>query len=224
MDLVLFVKGIVAGFVIAAPVGPVGILCAQRTLTRGLPAGVVAGLGGGIADAIFGAVAAFGLTFVADFLLRNESYMRLVGGLLMLAIGIYGLVHKMDLGGMARRTRLASPKRASGMVGDVVTTFVLSITNPVTILSVSPVFLGLNAVCPAGDRLCAATLVTGVFAGSMLWWALLCTLTSLFRSRLSNDRMRLIHRISSILVLILGVLVLLSVTDFGQRWLGIERR
>jgi threonine/homoserine/homoserine lactone efflux protein len=209
MDLVLFIKGIVAGFIIAAPVGPVGILCVQRTLSKGMPMGLAAGFGGAIADTIFGAVAAFGLAFVADFLLRHESAMRLAGGALLLALGAHGLLKRV--------TVAAAPPSVGGAAGDGVSAFLLTITNPITLLSFSPVFLAVGAVVAPDDRPAAWTLILGVFAGSCLWWLMLCTLAELFRRRLNTARMAIIHRVSAGMILFFGVLVLLSTTALGQR-------
>jgi threonine/homoserine/homoserine lactone efflux protein len=211
MDLVLFAKGIIAGFIIAAPVGPVGILCVQRTLSRGMMMGLAAGLGGAAADTIFGGVAAFGLTFIADFLIRHEEWMRLGGGMLLLALGTHGCFKHVDI--------QPSPPSVRGAAGDGVSAFALTVTNPITILTFSPVFLAVGAVVAPHDRTAAWTLIVGVLAGSCVWWLVLCTLAELFRRRLSNARMRIIHRVSAMMILFFGVLVLLSTTALGQRLL-----
>jgi threonine/homoserine/homoserine lactone efflux protein len=210
MDLILFLKGAAAGFIIAAPVGPVGILCIQRTLGKGMPVGLAAGFGGAVADMIFGAVAAFGLTFIADFLLRHESYMRLGGGVLLLIMGLHGLLKKY--------TALApAPPSVRGAAGDVVSAFILTITNPMTMLTFSPVFLAVGAVVEADDRAAAWTLILGVFAGSCVWWVILCALAELFRRKIDAAHIAIIHRVSAGFILLFGILVLLSTTAIGQR-------
>jgi threonine/homoserine/homoserine lactone efflux protein len=209
MDLILFIKGIVAGFIIAAPVGPVGILCVQRTLAKGMPVGLTAGFGGAVADTIFGAVAAFGLTFIADFLLRNETWMRLGGGVLLLALGLHGCFKQVSVA--------AAPPSVRGAAGDGVSAFILTITNPITMLTFSPVFLAVGAVVPQDDRPAAWSLILGVFAGSCLWWLMLCALAEVFRRKLNSARMLIIHRISAGMILFFGVVVLLSTTALGQR-------
>lgn len=211
MDIVLFIKGIVAGFIIAAPVGPVGILCVQRTLSHGLAIGLAPGVGGAVADTIFGAVAAFGLTFIADVLIRNDTWMRLGGGILLLILGIHGCLKKVS--------QESAPPSVRGATGDAISAFMLTITNPITILTFSPVFLAVGAVVAKDDRPAAWTLILGVLAGSCLWWLVLCLLASLFRKRLNASRMVIIHRVSAGLILFFGVLVLLSVTNIGQRLL-----
>lgn len=210
MDFVLFAKGIIAGFVIAAPVGPVGILCAQRTLSKGILAGLIAGSGAAVADTIFGAVAAFGLTFISDLLLSVENWLRLGGGILLLVLGVLAVIKKLPAAEEPRRsiTRTA---------GDFAATFVLAITNPVTILSFSPVFLAVGAIVPQGDLPRAWTLILGVLAGSSLWWLTLCALASLFRQKLSLARMQIINRISGALIIAFGVVVLASVTSLGKQ-------
>jgi len=209
MDLVLFVKGIVAGFIIAAPVGPVGILCVQRTLSHGLKMGLAAGAGGAVADTIFGAVAAFGLTFIADLLIRHETWMRLGGGVLLLTLGLYGCFKRVNLATAAPSVR--------GAAGDCVSAFILTITNPITILTFSPVFLAVGAVVAKNDAPAAWTLILGVFAGSCLWWVVLCLLAEAFRRRINSARMVIIHRVSAGLILFFGIIVLLSTTHLGQR-------
>jgi len=209
MDIFLFVKGIIAGFIIAAPVGPVGILCVQRTLSHGLAMGLAAGAGGAVADTIFGGVAAFGLTFVADILIQHETWMRLGGGVLLLGLGIHGCVKRVSLA--------AAPPSVRGAFGDGISSFILTITNPITILTFSPVFLAVGAVVAPNDVAAAWTLILGVLAGSCLWWLVLCLLAGAFRRRLNSARMVIIHRVSAGLILFFGVLVLLSTTSLGQR-------
>ena len=180
MDLFLFIKGIVAGFIIAAPVGPVGILCVQRTLSKGMIMGLAPGVGGAVADTLFGGVAAFGLTFVAEFLIQHEGSMRLGGGILLLVLGVHGCLKPVTLA--------AAPPSVRGAAGDSVSAFLLTVTNPMTILTFSPVFLAVGAVVAQDDRPAAWTLILGVFAGSCLWWVILCALAELFRRRINSAR------------------------------------
>ncbi|MFO0986676.1 MAG: LysE family transporter [Alphaproteobacteria bacterium] len=210
MDLILFIKGIVAGFIIAAPVGPVGVLCIQRTLSKGMVMGLAPGVGGAVADMIFGGVAAFGLTFIADFLIRHDQWMRLGGGILLLILGMHGLLKQHA------KMAPATPS-VSGAAGDAISAFLLTVTNPMTILTFSPVFLAVGAVVPKDDRPAAWTLILGVLVGSCIWWLMLCALTELFRRRVNSARIVIIHRVSAGLILFFGVVVLLSTTAIGQR-------
>ena len=136
MQLLLFFKGLAVGFAIAAPVGPVGILCIQRSLTKGMLYGLVSGMGAACADAVFGAVAAFGVSFVAEFLAREQFWFQLGGASLLLALGCHGLLSKWRPPG-------AAPE-ASDLAHDSVTTFLLTITNPITIFSLTAVFVAVG--------------------------------------------------------------------------------
>ncbi len=215
MDPILFAKGAIAGFIIAAPVGPVGIMCVQRTLSRSVFAGLVAGSGAAVADTIFGAVAAFGLTFIAEFLLRHEHAMRLVGSALLLGLGLHGLFKRVSV--------TPSSPSVGGAAGDAVSTFLLTVTNPITILTFSPAFLAVGAVVAPNDRSSGGTLILGVLAGSCLWWLILCLLTATFRSGLSENRLQFIHRVSAIMILFFGAVVLLSATPLGERLINLAR-
>lgn len=214
MDFVLLAKGVIAGFVIAAPVGAVGILVAQRTLAKGMPAGLIAGAGAAVADTIFGAIAAFGITFVSAFLTEVEQWLRLGGGILLLLLGALTLIKKVN----TEPNQRISVGRS---LGDFASTFVLTITNPATIASLFVVFPALGAIVPEGDLGKAWTLILGVCAGTTLWWLILSTLTSLFRTRLNDSRMQMINRISGMVIMFFGVLVLLSVTRLGKSLLNL---
>ncbi len=215
MDPILFIKGIIAGFIIAAPVGPVGILCVQRTLSKNMLAGMIAGSGAAVADTVFGAVAAFGLTFIADFLLRHEAWMRIFGGGLLVGLGVHGFLKKVSAE--------PAPNSVGSAAGDAISSFLLAMTNPITILTFSPVFLAVGAVVSPDDRPAAGTLILGVAAGSVLWWLMLCGLAGLFRRRLSDSRMRIIYRVSAGMILFFGIVVLGSTTPFGRGLMNLAK-
>ncbi len=202
MELV-FSKGLIIGFLIAAPVGPIGILCARRTLTEGRRAGFASGLGAATADAIYGFVAAFGLTIVSNLIVEHQSELRAVGGLLLCILGV--------------RTYLADPRRdspvkKSGRVyaGMYTSTFFLTLTNPLTIFSLAAVFAGFGLAETRGSLLSAMVLIAGVFLGSGLWWLILIGAVSLFRNRFDNRMLEWVNKIAGIVIGGSGVLALLS--------------
>jgi threonine/homoserine/homoserine lactone efflux protein len=195
----LFLEGIIIGLAIAAPVGPIGVLCIRRTLADGRASGFVSGLGAATADAVYGAVAAFGLTLVTDFLLEGTSWLRLIGGAFLLYLGV-----KMFL---ARPAEKAAPARGGGLPGAYASTLFLTLTNPTTILSFVAIFAGLG-VGGASDALSAALLVLGVFLGSAAWWLVLSGTIGLFRSRISTGGLRWVNRVSGAIIAAFGVLAL----------------
>jgi threonine/homoserine/homoserine lactone efflux protein len=200
MDMGLFLEGMIIGFAIAAPVGPIGVLCIRRTLAEGRTSGLVSGLGAATADAVYSSVAALGLTFVADFLMGGEAWLRLAGGAFLVFLGI-----KIFL---ARPAERAAPAGRSGLPGAYASTFFLTLTNPTTILSFAAIFAGLGAGSANGDVPSAMLLVLGVFLGSAIWWFLLSGATNLFRSRLSIGGLRWVNRVSGTVIATFGVLAL----------------
>jgi threonine/homoserine/homoserine lactone efflux protein len=200
MNVRLLLRGLVIGFSIAAPVGPIGVLCIRRTLADGRAFGLLSGLGAATADAIYGCVAGFGLTLVSDFLVDRHTWLRLVGGAFLLYLGV-----KMFLSKVAEE--VASVKGA-GLAGAYASTFFLTLTNPMTILSFVGVFagLGLAESDPGG----AGLTVLGVFLGSALWWLALSGVVGLFRDRVGQGLLRWVNRVSGAVIAGFGVFALLS--------------
>lgn len=203
MDTFLFfLKGVAAGFVVAAPIGPVGVLCVRRTLVRGPVSGCATGLGAAIADTFYAAIAAYGISFIAIFLLANEFWFRLIGGVILCV--------------MAARTFFAGPAEmrapsSNGLTGDFLSALVITGTNPLTLIAFG-VILTTIGVASAGDNIgWAEALVAGVFVGSALWWGSLTGISSVFRASLSHSGLRWINRVSAAVVLLSGVLILISV-------------
>jgi threonine/homoserine/homoserine lactone efflux protein len=202
MEMSFFVKGIILGFSIAAPVGPIGVLCIRRTLQFGRFSGLFSGLGAGAADAIYAGVAAFGLTFISYFLVAAQFWLRLIGGGFLLYLGWKTFVAKVE----------GKPKEASHTTlgGDFVSTFFLTITNPMTIFSFIAVFAGLGLSGPQGSYLDATALVLGVFLGSAAWWLLLSEGVTLFRKKVSGKVMRVINHVAGMIIIAFGALALLT--------------
>jgi predicted secreted hydrolase/threonine/homoserine/homoserine lactone efflux protein len=198
----LLLGGIVIGFSVAAPVGPIGVLCIRRTLTQGRLSGFVSGLGAATADAIYGCVAGFGLTVVSDLLIGQQTWFRLIGGLFLCYLGVKTL--------LAQPSEQAASANGGGLVGAYASIFVLTLTNPMTILSFAAVFAGLGIADTGGDYGSAAVLVLGVFVGSGLWWLLLSGIAGALRARLDARALRWINRISGVVITAFGLVALLS--------------
>ena len=206
MDANLFTRGLLLGVSIAAPVGPIGVLCIRRTLGDGILHGVVSGLGTASADAIYGCVAAFGVTAVSDFLLGSQFWLRLVGGLFLLYLGC-ATFRSVPAHEAAR----AGKVRSGGLAGAYASAFFLTLTNPMTIVSFAAVFAGLGLGSAPGSRASAALLVFGVFTGSMLWWLFLSGLVHLLRSKVDHSRFVWVNRFSGLVIAAFGVASIASV-------------
>ena len=194
--LQLFCKGLVVGLSIAAPVGPIGLLCIRRTLAGGRLSGLASGLGAATADAVYGCVAGLGLTAVSAFLVGQRSGLGLVGGLSLCWLGVRTF--------LSRPAVQAAEIRGDGLAGAFLSTFALTLTNPLTILSFAAVFAGLGFDGGAGKG-GAGTLVAGVFAGSSLWWLLLSSGVGLLRGRMGPAMMAGINRVAGVLLCACGI-------------------
>jgi threonine/homoserine/homoserine lactone efflux protein len=207
MDAGLFLRGLLIGFSIAAPVGPIGVLVIRRTLAEGRLAGLVTGLGAATADALYGCVAGFGLTFVTSLLVGQQLWVRLIGGLFLCYLGIRGF--------MAAPSERAAAAAGSSLLGAYGATLLLTLANPATILSFIAVFAGLGLAATSGDYGATSLLVLGVFAGSALWWVLLSGGIGLLRLRLTLGALRWINRLSGAVLVVFGTLALASIVGWG---------
>lgn len=195
-------RGLIIGFSIAAPVGPIGVLCIRRTLTEGRLSGFVTGLGAATADGIYGAIAAFGLTFISNILIHQQGWIRLMGGFFLCYLGI--------------KTFLTSPLKPTSSIKNIAfssnyaSTFFLTLTNPLTVLFFTAVVAGLGVGSSMGNFFSAGTLVLGIFIGSTLWWLLLSSGVGIFGEKLSVTGLRWVNRISGMVIIIFGIVALLS--------------
>jgi threonine/homoserine/homoserine lactone efflux protein len=190
------------GFAIAAPVGPIGVLCIRRTLADGRLTGFVSGMGAATADMIYGTMAALGLTAVADMLAGVSMWARLLGGIFLCYLGVRTLLEAP-----AERPAAAG---ARGLLGAYASTFALTITNPATIISFAAVFAGMGAASGVSGYSDTLLLVAGVFSGSALWWLLLSGGVSLLRSRVTPAVLRWVNRSAGLIILAFGAASLLS--------------
>jgi threonine/homoserine/homoserine lactone efflux protein len=203
VNLSSFLRGLAIGLSIAAPVGPIGVLCIRRTLADGRAIGFASGLGAATADALYGAVAAFGLSLVTNALVDQRLWLQAGGGIFLCYLGV--------------RTWMAVPGVASGpmaggrgLMAAWASTFALTLTNPATIISFAAIFAGLGLGQNVGGYGAAALMVLGVFLGSALWWLMLSTGVGLLRSAFTPERLRWVNRGAGVIIAAFGVAALVS--------------
>ncbi len=201
----LLLTGLLIGFSIAAPVGPIGVLCIRRTLADGRTHGLVSGLGAATADAIYGAIAGFGLTLISSALVSQQMWLRLIGGAFLIYLGVQTF--------RARPAENPAKAEGSGLLGAYTSTFFLTLTNPMTILSFVAIFAGVGLANATGDYLAASVLVAGVFLGSAMWWLTLSGGVSLFRNKFNPRALVWVNRISGTIVTGFGLLALVSLVQ-----------
>jgi threonine/homoserine/homoserine lactone efflux protein len=197
MQLSYLLKGLLLGFSIAAPVGPIGILCIRRTLADGRKYGLASGLGAATADAFYGSIAGFGLVFISNFLVSQQNWLKLFGGAFLLYLGIRTMLAKPA-------TEAAQSKRTN-LAGAFGSTFLLTLTNPVTIVTYLAVFSSLGVGTAGGEYGTAAFFILGVFSGSAMWWFILSFGVSLLRDKVSPTVLLWVNRISGLIIIAFGV-------------------
>jgi threonine/homoserine/homoserine lactone efflux protein len=201
MPLDMLLKGAALGFSIAAPVGPIGVLCIRRTLAGGRLVGFASGLGAAVADTMYGCVAAFGLTWVSGFLVSQKTWLQLIGGLFLLYMGVTTF--------RARPAdRAASGGAGEGPLKAFLSTFALTVTNPMTILSFAAVFAGLGLARAGSGPADAGLMVAGIFTGSAAWWALLAFGTGAIGPRVDATMMRRVNQVSGVIIMAFAAIAL----------------
>jgi len=196
-DIFILLKGLLIGLSIAAPVGPIGVLCIKRSLGHGMAAGLATGLGAATADGFYGAVAGFGLATISGFLMAQQTPLRLVGGVVLVWLGAAGFRERP-----AKERRV---KEGRSLLAYYATTVFLTLTNPSTIISFAAVFASVGLAETAGSYGKAASFVAAVFTGSALWWVVLSGAVSLARARVTPGAVRWINRASGLVLIGFGV-------------------
>ncbi len=203
MDAILFLKGVLIGFSIAAPVGPIGVLCIMRTLNGGRLSGLVTGLGAATADGVYGCVAGFGVTLVTGFLVEQQAFLRLVGGVFLIYLGVRSFFSKPAQKPVQINDR--------GLLRDYGSTFFLTLTNPMTIISFGAVFASFGVGQGSRGHLAALVLIAGIVTGSALWWLILSLGVGVFRTRIRVTYLGFVNRAAGIVIGGFGVAALVSI-------------
>jgi len=203
MNFIFLLEGIAIGFSLAAPVGPVGVLCIRRTLAYGSKRGLIVGLSAACADMLYGIVAAFGVTLISNFITHEQQWIRLVGGVLLLILG-YRTFH----------SHASTDTPINGTNGHhiraFISTFLLTLTNPMTLFAFAAVFAGIGLDKIIGDNWSGTFLVSGVFLGSVSWFALLTALVHFFREKITANGLALVNKIAGTLLILFGAFAVLK--------------
>jgi threonine/homoserine/homoserine lactone efflux protein len=190
-----FAKGLLFGFLLAATVGPMWVLCFRRTVEQGPLAGLASGMGIAVADGFYGAVAAFGLTAISGVLLKYSFWIGMLGGVFLLYLGAKTLLSRPEM--------YAAGANPGGLVKGFLSTLGLTLANPPTILAFAAIFAGLGLV--SSDYLTAALVVLGVFLGSASWWVILAAGAGWLRGRIGPALFRAINVVSGLSILAFAV-------------------
>jgi threonine/homoserine/homoserine lactone efflux protein len=202
MNVSFFLRGWLIGLSIAATVGPMFMLCVQRTLRKGYRYGLLSGFGIATADGIYGSIAGFGLTTITAFLVRQQTWIRLLGGCFLLYLGIRTLLTKP--------VERAASVREGSLLRAYLSTLALTLTNPMTILSFTAIFMGIGIGSTGGNYVTATQVVLGVFSGSGCWWLILTSSLGLLRRGFSQSWLYWLNRCSGVIIAIFGLVALVG--------------
>lgn len=199
---IFFLKGLLTGFAVATPVGPIGILCIQRTLAKGREYGLVSGLGAATADALWGFVAAFCLLFIESFLTRNEDWLQLVGALFLFILGVRTFRSRPHLS--------VRPVCGMSLLRAFFSGFLITMTSPVTLGSILLVFVFLKVVAVSGNLAHALLLTSGVFLGSTIWWLIISIGMGHLRQRSDRKVLVWVNRVGGAALATCGFLIFMK--------------
>jgi len=205
-DVYLVISGVVMGLIAAVPIGPVNLICIRRTFAFGPLNGFMSGLGAALGDGIFAAIMGFGLTWIAQLIEGYATVIELIGGAMMVWMGYRTFISPP----VPRCSEEKADSEGTNLARAMVSTFALTVTNPVTLLSFGVMFASLGGLAGgAGSFHDATFVVAGVVGGSAGWWLALTTVIGLFHTRIDERAMRMINRICGVLVMGCGSAVLI---------------
>lgn len=199
----VFIKGLLIGVFMCAPVGPVGLLSVKRTLTQGRAAGLASVLGAAAADLLYCCISGFGITLISNFLEEKHEWLELAGGLILVCLGIKIFFSEPDT--------QPTNNGPTSLLGDFTSTFVLMLANPIPLVVFTAAFAALGVPGWKGDFISTAILVAGVFAGSALWAPILVGVATLFRPQLNSGQLKLVNQIAGAIMAVLGLVLIFSI-------------
>ncbi len=206
--MLLFMKGLLIGIIIGVPVGPVGALSVRRVLIHGPIYGLTSGLGASVADLVYGSIVAFGLTFISDFLIHYQFWFRLFGGMMILLIGIKIYQSRLQFNDMDAEKE---NKNVHSHIGAFLSTFLLTISNPTTVVSFLVIFAGFGLKGLDNNYTGALQLIAGVFAGGGLWWILLTYITNKYKARINDHNLKKVNKVFGSIIILFGVSIVLAI-------------
>jgi threonine/homoserine/homoserine lactone efflux protein len=210
VEIEFLVKGVIVGFVASIPLGPVGVLCIQRTLNKGRVSGLFSGMGAATVDSFFALVAALGLTFIINFIEEQQFYIQLFGGGILIFLGTR--IFNTNPVQQIRRHR----KKKNKLVEDFLSVLFLTLSNPLAIFLFVAAFAGIGLVTSKDSSIKSSLIIAGVFLGALLWWALLTFFVDLFRKKFRLKQLWWINKIAGILIIVFGAAAMLSVFFLNQ--------
>lgn len=203
-DVIYIFRGVLIGLMVSIPLGPMGVLIIQKTLQKGALAGFVSGMGAACADLFYATVAAFGIGMVVSIIQTHELVLQITGGIFLSAVGL-----KIYFDNPLKQIRMKKTVSKKGLLGDFLTLFFLTVSNPVAIVVFMAVFAGTSVFGEEPTFRIELFVLMGVLLGAGVWWYTLSALVNLFRKKFRLRVLVRINRISGFVIVLLGLLVIL---------------
>ncbi|MCK5823580.1 MAG: LysE family transporter [Bacteroidales bacterium] len=201
--IIYLIKGLILGIAVSAPMGPIGVLCVQKTVNKGKTLGFYSGLGAATADTFYAIVTAFGLTYITNFLLRHQLYFEIIGISVLLALGL-----KMFFSNPVKQYKINQRKQKKGIFGDYISTFFLTISNPLTVIFYGTAYAALGLIGDSGSEGSSYLLIAGIFLGATLWWYFLTSVVNVYRHKFRLKVIWHINRASGIAIIALSCIAI----------------
>ncbi|MDR0982546.1 MAG: LysE family transporter [Culturomica sp.] len=205
-DLVYILKGILIGLMVSIPLGPMGVLIIQKTLHKGALSGFIAGMGAACADLFYAIIATFGIGFVMNMVQTHELLLQVIGGILLLVLGL-----TIYFGNPLKQIKSRRKVSKKGLLGDFLTLFFLTVSNPVTVVVFMAIFAGTAVFGNTHSVFPEIMVIIGILIGGAAWWYLVSTVVNIFRKKFKLRLLMMINRIAGIVIAVLGIVVILAV-------------
>jgi len=205
MDLLnYFIKSIIVGFSVSVPLGPIGVLCIQRTINKGQLSGFFSGFGAALSDTVYAIIAGFGLTYVISFIEKHQLFFQLIGAVVLIMFGIS--TFSTNPIKQLRKQR----QKGNNIFSDIISTFFITISNPLALFVFIAVFAGFGLVNNLSDFKTNVIVILGILTGASLWWYFLTTIVNLFRRKINLRRLWWLNKIAGGIIILFSIVAIIA--------------
>ncbi|MDP4209030.1 MAG: LysE family transporter [Bacteroidota bacterium] len=205
MTIGLLLKGILMGLVVSVPLGPVGVMCIQRTINRGMKSGLISGIGAASADTVYAIIAGFGLGYIVNFINQEKYWIQLIGAIIIIGMAIKIFYTNPAVELRNRRNKKSKP------LEDFISVFLVTLSNPAVFFVFIAMFAGFNVVSSQPNNYLSVLIAIGsIFLGAASWWYVLSAVVNKFRSRIRLKNIWWLNKIMGVIVFICGLVALID--------------
>lgn len=205
MPFAFFLKGILMGLIVSVPLGPVGVMCIQRTINRGLKSGIISGLGATAADTVYAVIASFGLGYIVNFIEKQIYWIQIIGASILIIIAIKIFYTNPAVEFRNNKNKKSSPAE------EFLSVFFITLSNPTVFFVFIGLLASLKLVTGSSNVFSATVVISGIFSGAFLWWYSLSHLVNKFRNKIGIKKIWWLNKIMAVIIFICGIVAILDV-------------